>query len=158
MAERQVSPGPGKFGKRVDNSILGSLTHFGEFGCRCYAQSVQTGVKPQGELQKELEPLKLPGRLAEYTGNVLYPNEDSSAWDVNGKQRVERERGEGGVRKGAAQSAKLCEYIHMYSMSFMDGLCDPTVKVRLCEMSAYLCKCEAQLLCMLIPCATLSGL
>ena len=94
LAERQVSPGPGKFGKHIDNSILGSLTHFGEFGCRCYAQSVQTGVKPQDELQKELE-LELLGRLAEYTGNVLYPNEDSAVWDVNGKQWVERERGEG---------------------------------------------------------------
>ena len=50
-------------------------------------------MKPQDELQKELEPLKLPGRLAEYTGNVLYPNEDSAVWDVNGKQRVEREGG-----------------------------------------------------------------
>lgn len=50
---------------------------------RCYAQSVQTSLKPQDELQKELEPLKLPGKLAGYTGNVLYPNEDSAVWDVN---------------------------------------------------------------------------
>ena len=57
------------------------------FGCRRYAQSVQTGLKPQDESQKELEPLKLPGRLAEYTGNVMYPNEDSAVWDVNGKHR-----------------------------------------------------------------------
>ena len=55
------------------------------FGCRRYVQSVQTGLKPQDESQKELEPLKLPGRLAEYTGNVMYPNEDSAVWDVNGK-------------------------------------------------------------------------
>ena len=78
---------------------MGSLTLFCyAFDCRRYAQSVQTGVKPLDESQKELEPLKLPGRLAEYTGNVLYPNEDSAVWDVNGKQGEggdsgERERG-----------------------------------------------------------------
>ena len=33
---------------------------------------------------KELEPLKLPGKLAGFTGNVLYPNEESAVWDVNG--------------------------------------------------------------------------
>lgn len=32
---------------------------------------------------KELEPLKLPGKIAEYTGNVMYPNEESAVWDVD---------------------------------------------------------------------------
>ena len=81
-------------------SIIPSLglleLFFNTFDCRPYAQSVQTGLKPQDESQKELEPLRLPGRLAEYTGNVLYPNEDSAVWDVNGKARRERERGGGG--------------------------------------------------------------
>ena len=45
---------------------------------------MQTSPKPQDDSQKELEPLKLPGKLGEYTGNVLYPNEDSAVWDVNG--------------------------------------------------------------------------
>ena len=35
---------------------------------------------------KELESLKLPGKLSEYTGNVMYPNEESSVWDVDRKQ------------------------------------------------------------------------
>jgi hypothetical protein len=77
---------------------MGSLTLFKlPSVCRRYAQSVQTGLKPQDESQKELEPLKLPGRLAEYTGNVMYPNEDSAVWDVNGKQgERERETSKGG--------------------------------------------------------------
>ena len=33
---------------------------------------------------KELEPLKLPGKLGGFTGNVMYPNEESAVWDVNG--------------------------------------------------------------------------
>ena len=33
---------------------------------------------------KELEPLKLPGKLTAFTGNVMYPNEESAVWDVNG--------------------------------------------------------------------------
>ena len=32
---------------------------------------------------KELEPLKLPRKIAEYTGNVMYPNEESAVWDVD---------------------------------------------------------------------------
>ena len=83
-------------------AFWGSLTPFNTFVRRRYAQSVQTGVKPQDESQKELEPLRLPGRLAEYTGNVLYPNEDSAVWDVNGKQERERreeKRGRGRERQ-----------------------------------------------------------
>jgi len=30
-----------------------------------------------------MEPLKLPGQWGQYTGNVLYPNEDSAIWDVD---------------------------------------------------------------------------
>ena len=52
---------------------------------RCYTQSIQPTSKPVDESQKELEPIKLPGKLAEYTGNVLYPNDDSAVWDVNGE-------------------------------------------------------------------------
>lgn len=32
---------------------------------------------------KELEPLKLPKKIADYTGNVMYPNEESAVWDVD---------------------------------------------------------------------------
>ena len=38
---------------------------------------------------KELEPLKLPGKLGQMTGNVLYPNESSQVWDLNGKGKLD---------------------------------------------------------------------
>jgi hypothetical protein len=38
----------------------------------------------------ELSPLKLPGQLSTMTGNVLYPNEESSVWDVNAPAPDER--------------------------------------------------------------------
>ena len=64
--------------------------------CRCYTvggEGGQGGHKSQAQLVeedrqaalKELEPLKLPGKLAEYTGNVMYPNEESAVWDVDGE-------------------------------------------------------------------------
>lgn len=31
----------------------------------------------------KLEPMKLPGKLNQFTGNVMYPNDDSAVWDVN---------------------------------------------------------------------------
>lgn len=33
----------------------------------------------------ELEPMRLPGSLGEYTGNVMYPNDESAVWDVDRK-------------------------------------------------------------------------
>ena len=36
-------------------------------------------------VMQELAPRKLPGKLSEWTGNVMYPNEDSAVWDVNSK-------------------------------------------------------------------------
>ncbi len=36
------------------------------------------------QAQRELEPLKLPGKLGLFTGNVLYPDDNSAVWDVNG--------------------------------------------------------------------------
>lgn len=33
----------------------------------------------------KLEPMKLPGKLNQFTGNVMYPNDDSAVWDVNRK-------------------------------------------------------------------------
>lgn len=50
--------------------------------CRCYAAKPSTEVVSQSE--RELEPLKLPGKLGEFTGNVLYPDDNSAVWDVNG--------------------------------------------------------------------------
>ena len=38
---------------------------------------------------KELEPLRLPGKLAGFTGNVMYPDGESSVWDVNGRRGTE---------------------------------------------------------------------
>lgn len=34
----------------------------------------------------ELDPLKLPGKLSEYTGNVMYPNDESAVWDIKREQ------------------------------------------------------------------------
>ena len=34
------------------------------------------------DVMQELAPVKLPGQLAEWTGNVMYPNEESAVWDV----------------------------------------------------------------------------
>lgn len=31
--------------------------------------------------------MKLPGTMGEYTGNVMYPNDDSAVWDVNRKRQ-----------------------------------------------------------------------
>lgn len=38
----------------------------------------------QDESVLELEPMKLPGKLGDYTGNVMYPNDESAVWDING--------------------------------------------------------------------------
>jgi hypothetical protein len=32
-----------------------------------------------------VERMKLPGKLQDWTGTVMYPNEDSAVWDVNRK-------------------------------------------------------------------------
>lgn len=32
-----------------------------------------------------MEKPKFPGEWNEWTGNILYPNEDSALWDVDGK-------------------------------------------------------------------------
>ena len=69
----------------LDSIVLRCFEALKSSTFRRYAQVTQAGVKPRDDSQKELEPLKLPGKLAQYTGNVLYPNEDSAVWDVNGK-------------------------------------------------------------------------
>ena len=73
---------------------------------RCYAggkeewsQAKELEEANQTSL-KELEPLKLPGDMAGYTGNVMYPNEESAVWDVDGKEKKRRRRESGGD-KGA---------------------------------------------------------
>ncbi len=62
---------------------------------------------PPKEYTQELEPMKLPGRLADYTGNVLYPDENSAVWDVDGKIRNGGE-GERGWRGGARRMTAGC--------------------------------------------------
>ena len=68
-------------------------TPVGCIQCRCYAAQgeekspAQDLEKQRQAALKELEPLKLPGDLAQYTGNVMYPNEESAVWDVDGKER-----------------------------------------------------------------------
>ena len=63
-------------------SFIGGFTVYFHRYC---SQSVQPSTKAQNNSQKELEPLKLPGKLGTYTGNVLYPSDDSAVWDVNGE-------------------------------------------------------------------------
>lgn len=57
-------------------------------GTRCYSNGHVTPEKAGETAVNELEPLRLPGKLAAFTGNVLYPNEDSAVWDVDGKKMV----------------------------------------------------------------------
>lgn len=37
------------------------------------------------ELEEEMKPLKLQPELASYAGTVLYPDEESAKWDVDGR-------------------------------------------------------------------------
>ena len=53
--------------------------------CRCYSASEADPDQRADAALKELEPLKLPGKLADFTGTVLYPNEESAVWDVDGR-------------------------------------------------------------------------
>ena len=39
---------------------------------------------PESEVEDENKPLKLPGVLASMTGTVMYPDEESAKWDVDG--------------------------------------------------------------------------
>lgn len=39
---------------------------------------------PESEVEEEIKPLKLPGVLSTMTGTVLYPDEESAKWDVDG--------------------------------------------------------------------------
>lgn len=73
---------------------------------RCYAggkeewsQAKELEEANQASL-KELEPLKLPGDMAGYTGNVMYPNEESAVWDVDGEEKEEEECVCGGGEEG----------------------------------------------------------
>ena len=64
--------------KTIQYPSICFLTRFYSSGQR------QPQVKEDSGL-KELEPLKLPGKLGTFTGNVMYPNEESAVWDVNGR-------------------------------------------------------------------------
>ena len=44
--------------------------------------------------------------MAGYTGNVMYPNEESAVWDVDGKEKKRRRRESGGD-KGARSLVML---------------------------------------------------
>ena len=39
---------------------------------------------PESEVQEEMKPLKLQPELASYAGTVMYPDEESAKWDVDG--------------------------------------------------------------------------
>ena len=54
------------------------------FLTRLYSSGQQQPQIREDSGLKELEPLKLPGKLGAFTGNVMYPNEESAVWDVNG--------------------------------------------------------------------------
>lgn len=36
------------------------------------------------EVEEEMKPLKLQGELASMAGTIMYPNEESAKWDVDG--------------------------------------------------------------------------
>ena len=40
------------------------------------------------ELEEEMKPLKLQPELASYAGTVLYPDEESAKWDVDGMSLI----------------------------------------------------------------------
>lgn len=50
----------------------------------CFSRYLSSGQRPNVET-KELEPFKLPGKPGRKAGSVLYPNEGSKAWDVEGE-------------------------------------------------------------------------
>ena len=53
------------------------------FSCLIYCRTLKRVVTEEAE--EELRPqYKLPGELNDWTGNVLYPDEESKKWDVNG--------------------------------------------------------------------------
>ena len=39
---------------------------------------------PESEVEDENKPMRLPGVLSTMTGTVLYPDEESAKWDVDG--------------------------------------------------------------------------
>ena len=41
----------------------------------------------EGEVEDENKPLKLPGVLSTMTGTVMYPDEESAKWDVDGRHK-----------------------------------------------------------------------
>ena len=43
---------------------------------------------PESEVEEENKPLKLPGVLSTMTGTVMYPDEESAKWDVDGMDKV----------------------------------------------------------------------
>lgn len=53
------------------------------FSCLINSRTLKRVVSEEAE--EELRPqYKLPGELNDWTGNVLYPDEESKKWDVNG--------------------------------------------------------------------------
>ena len=48
---------------------------------RCIATKDKEKPNPE-DVTKELERIKLPGKWSQWTGNVLYPDENSAIWDV----------------------------------------------------------------------------
>ena len=89
--------------------------------CRCYTAGgedrktqAQIVEEDRQEALKELEPLKMPRNIAEYMGNVMYPNEESAAWDVDSKFCP---------RALSVCGLCVCGYISESFMCFMFHLC-----------------------------------
>lgn len=53
-----------------------------------YSSGPQTPQKGDKYDLPELEPMKLPGTMGQFTGNVMYPNDESAVWDVDRKEPV----------------------------------------------------------------------
>ena len=79
---------------------------------RSYAGSSESRAKEEeGEEStavRELKPLDLPGGLAGFTGNVLYPDEQSDVWNTDG---------EGDACRSVEWNGNLVCFTHMYTLT-----------------------------------------
>lgn len=71
----------------VDTARAANWCYYVEWRGFLYNNRYSTSSKltPEGEKDEslmELDPLKLPGKLSEYTGNVMYPDDESAVWDI----------------------------------------------------------------------------
>ena len=52
----------------------------------CSSSSERRSWNPEVDDRGTIPRLELPGKLNEWTGTVMYPNDDSALWDVDGRK------------------------------------------------------------------------